>query len=674
MADHIHIPTEVTGGFLSRIFETFTPRRQCMNYEADVIWLHLVSDVLIALAYFSIPMALVYFTRRRKDLAFNWIFLLFALFIVLCGTTHLFNVLALWMPLYRLDGVVKLLTGIASIGTAVALFRLIPAALALASPEQLRSINENLANEVAERKRVEEDLRLARDGLERRVFERTDALRDSEERFRTLAESVSQLVWMARQNGDVFWFNKRWYDYTGQTSEQVLGSPWQAVHHPDQLSKVVEIWQHSIARGDPFEMEFPLRAADGTFHPFLTRVMPSRDAEGRIVYWCGTSTDITQRVEFEQSLKEASRRKDEFLAMLAHELRNPLSSIVNATLVVERTESEADREWATSIIRRNIKKLSRFVEDLIDVSRITQGKVALQKQRIDASSAIASAVEAVQPLIDEKKLHLSPHYEQGTLWCEADPLRLEQILLNLLSNAAHYTENQGQISLFAVNDGDELVITVQDSGIGIAPQLLHQMFDLFAQGERTLARTQGGLGIGLTLVKKLVEMHGGTVTAESAGPGKGSEFTVRLPAYKEPYARPGETAATHEPNGASRRILVVDDNIDTANALSQFLKLLGHETRTAYDGPTALVAAREYHPDVLLLDIGLPGMTGYDVARALRQEALFRNSLIVAISGYGKDEDRERSREAGIDHHLVKPIDHTTLSDILARGAEMKAK
>ena len=463
-------------------------------------------------------------------------------------------------------------------------------------------------------------VKVARDITERKQSE--EKLRESEEKFHTLADNIPQLTWMAYPDGYRFWYNKQWYDYTGTNFDQVEGWGWQSLHDPDMLPEVLERWKASIASGVPFDMVLPVRGADGIFRPFLTRVNPVKDASGTVVRWFGTNTDITERIEMEAALQEADRRKDEFLAMLAHELRNPLSSVSNAIQLLRMPRVPAEQaEWSKDVIERQVKHLARMIDDLLDVSRITRGTIELRKERIDASHVIKSAVDAVRPQVEEKKQDLTVTFTPGTLWCEADPTRLEQILINLTTNATRFTEAGGHIWLTADQAGEHVTFKVRDTGIGIPPDRITQMFELFAQGDRSIARSDGGLGIGLTVVKHLAELHGGTVTASSGGPGQGSEFTVTLPAIRQP--KPADpTPATGPGQGRRSRILVVDDNVDTAHGLSRLLKLLGHDIHTAYDGPTAITEALAFQPEYILLDIGLPGMDGYEVARRLRAEGV----------------------------------------------------
>jgi PAS domain S-box-containing protein len=415
------------------------------------------------------------------------------------------------------------------------------------------------------------------------------------------------------------------------------------------------------------------RRSDGSTFPMDLAVSKFQLQEGR--FYTGIIRDITERKRLEQELRrrltelaETDRRKDEFLAMLAHELRNPLAAISNAVQLTGRFGDPEQSEWSVKVINRQIKHLARLIDDLLDVSRITRGKIQLRKETVDAAAIFRDVIESVRPVMDERQHVLTVSITAGALWLNADPTRLEQILANLLHNAAKYTDNGGHIWFSAEQDGRDVVIKVKDTGIGIPPEKLAQMFELFAQGDRSLARPEGGLGIGLTLARSLTEMHGGSLSAKSDGPGKGTEFTVRLPASSSPGAAP-ETEGQRRPHGNGSRVMVVDDNVELAVGLARLLKLLGHDVQMAHDGPTALDAARSFRPEVVLLDIGLPGLDGYQVAEQLRREGCGRNARIIAITGYGHEEDRRRSREAGFDHHLVKPIDFKSLVTVLADSA-----
>ncbi|MBX6312540.1 MAG: response regulator [Isosphaeraceae bacterium] len=452
--------------------------------------------------------------------------------------------------------------------------------------------------------------------------------------------------------------------------QDVLG----IVHPEDRAALAATLDRVLRGEGADYEAEFRVIWPDGTIRWLKDQGKLVRDEADRPQYLTGISVDITERRRAEEELRrhneqlaEADRRKDEFLAMLAHELRNPLAAIAGALRLAEGSEADPeDHGWALGVIDRQVRHLNRLIDDLLDVSRISRGKVQLRTEPLDLAPLVARAAEAVRPLIEARGHALSIALAPGPLRLVADPTRLEQVLVNLLSNAAKYTEEGGRIALEARRAGDQIVVAVSDNGIGIPPEMLPQIFELFTQVERSLDRSQGGLGIGLTLVKSLVELHGGSVAVASEGPGRGSTFTLRLPAAA-PGPAPRPEPARAEPTRAQpgRRILVVDDNPDLAQGLSKLLTRSGHRVRTVHDGPSALEAARTEPPEVVLLDLSLPGLDGYQVARALRREAGLDRALIIAISGYAREQDRRRSHEASCDHHLVKPVDFDALLALL---------
>jgi PAS domain S-box-containing protein len=384
--------------------------------------------------------------------------------------------------------------------------------------------------------------------------------------------------------------------------------------------------------------------------------------------------DISDRARLERqaqeqtiALTDLNRRKDEFLAMLSHELRNPLAPILNAVHLLRHHGDENPlRRQARAVIERQAGQLAHIVDDLMEVSRVTSGSIKLHLEHLDLRGIVEHAVESAKPLIDQHTHELSVSLPPEPVWLHADAARLEQVAVNLLNNAAKYTDKDGHIWLSVEREGDDAVLRIRDTGIGIARELLPRIFDLFTQADRSLDRSQGGLGIGLTVVQRLVEMHGGTVEANSAGLGNGSEFIVRLPVMFSPAmereSSPTEIAAP----GTRWRVLVVDDNVDGADVTALLVQELGHETQVAYSGASALAAADEYLPNVVLLDIGLPEMDGYEVARRLRQHPILRNAWLVAITGYGQESDRQLSKEAGFDYHLVKPVGPEKLEDLLS--------
>jgi PAS domain S-box-containing protein len=389
--------------------------------------------------------------------------------------------------------------------------------------------------------------------------------------------------------------------------------------------------------------------------------------------------EIAERTRLEGELRrkadellDADRRKDEFLSMLGHELRNPLAPIFAATEMMRMAADGQPRiERYRAVIERQVKNLSRLVDDLLDVSRITHGAIALKRQMVDLSALVRTAVEAARPLIDGKGHGLRLSLPAEPMLLLVDPTRFDQVLINLLNNAAKYTDPGGQIHLSAGLQGDQVVIRVRDTGVGIPAELLPRIFDIFVQGDRSLDRAQGGLGLGLTLVKNLVEMHGGRIEAHSEGLGRGSEFVIRLPLPPEDglsTLRADRASPSHDTGDAEahgRRVLVVEDNPDAAQTLTELLALWGHDVALACRGEDALALAAAFHPEIALVDIGLPGMDGYEVARSLRRAADGTGPVLIGLTGYGQEEDRSRGREAGFDHHLIKPPDPGVLRRLL---------
>jgi PAS domain S-box-containing protein len=504
-----------------------------------------------------------------------------------------------------------------------------------------------------------------------------DVLHAERERFRTTLTSIGDAVVVSDAHGRITLLNPVAQALTGWGGE-ALGEPLETVFRivnettretvENPVSKVIRLGtivglaNHTV-----------LIAKDGSELPIDDSGAPIRDTRGRIVGVVLVFRDITERRGSERTLEDADRRKDEFLAMLAHELRSPLAPIRNAAHTLALLGTGDDRvRWVSGVIERQVGLMTRLVDDLLDVSRITSGKIALQRATVSVREVLAQAVEAARPPADSRRQALDVDVPEDAGWVDGDPARLAQVVGNLLDNAIKYTDDGGRIRLRAWLEADEVVIVVEDTGAGIDPELLPHVFDLFIQADRSLERKQGGLGLGLTLVRRLVEMHGGRVEAASAGPGLGSAFTIRLPRLAveaaEP-APPAEAAEAARPVGPGRRILVVDDHQDSTDSLALFLRLRGHEVRTAHDGPSALDEIERYRPDVVFLDLGLPGMSGYDVARRVRMMNELGPLRLVALTGYGTDADREKTREAGFDVHLAKPVDPRAVDALLASSS-----
>jgi PAS domain S-box-containing protein len=489
------------------------------------------------------------------------------------------------------------------------------------------------------------------------------ALRDSEERFRELANSIDQFAWSCDPGGAVSWYNRRWYEYTGTTFEEMQREGWRKVMHPDHYERVMAHLQSCLANGKEWEDTFPLRERHGQYRWFLSRAVPVRGSSEQILRWIGTNTDVTESRQLQIALEQADRRKDEFLAMLAHELRNPLTPISNAAqallqiVSLERTQERS----LIGMVRRQAGVLARLIDDLLDVARITQGRIELRTQQVPVRSCIESAIEMVEPLVRARGQQLLLTQPLETLYVTGDQERLGQCISNLLVNAVKYTNPGGEIRVRHYCAAGHAVIEIVDSGVGISPDLLPHIFELFVQGDRTLDRSQGGLGVGLAICKQLIEMHRGTIVARSEGVGRGATFEIRLPLTHAPAQTDNGSRVE---NVNTRRVLIVDDNQDAADSLAVVLRFEGHETSVAYSAQAAIEAVSSSQPEFVLLDIGLPNMDGYEVARRIRSSGA--PARIIALTGYGQLEDRQRSAAAGFAAHLVKPVDIAMLVSMLS--------
>jgi len=500
--------------------------------------------------------------------------------------------------------------------------------------------------------------------------------------FRRVLEALPAAAYICDAQGLITYYNRRaalaWGRepklndpedrYCGSFRMSTTDGKW--VPH-DQCWMARCLHERRAFEGEEIVVERP----DGTRLVVLAHAIPITDEQGEVTGAVNVVVDITDRKRTEQQLQdrerelaEASRRKDEFLATLAHELRNPLAPIRNALHLLRLAESASDGGPPLSqvheMIERQVNYLVRLVDDLMDVSRITRDWIELRREAVELAAVIHGAVETARPLIESAHHQLTVDVPAEPLVLEADPVRLTQVFANLLNNAAKFTASEGRIWLSVRREQSDVVVSVRDTGIGIPSDMLSKVFDLFTQVDRTYSRTQGGLGIGLTLVKRLVDMHGGQVEAQSEGRGRGSEFVVRLP-----LASPSSTAAarpTATPvTVAQRRILVVDDNRDSAISLGMLLQFQGADVSVVHDGLAALEALTTYRPSVVLLDIGMPGIDGYEVARRVRRQTQGRDVTLIALTGWGQDKDRRLSKEAGIDYHLIKPVDYQALVDLL---------
>jgi signal transduction histidine kinase len=501
------------------------------------------------------------------------------------------------------------------------------------------------------------------------ILELVHARRVSEQQFRAYVQATSDVVY--RMSPD--WSEMRQLDGRNVMDDQTGATrSWMDKYiHEEDRPRVQAAIDEAIRARSPFELEHRVIRSDGSSGWTFSRAIPRFDDHGEIVEWFGAASNVTARREAQEvlerqrrQLETADRQKNEFLAMLAHELRNPLAPIRNAGELLSRgIVQDPQGRLALATVERQVKHLTRLVDDLLDISRITQGQVELRRGPVRLEHVIAHAVEAVDPLIQQKQHQLSIVSSRKPLVVNGDPERLVQCIGNILTNAAKYTPPNGEIRIESRHEHDTAIVMIRDNGVGISRELLPTVFDLFVQGERTLDRAQGGLGVGLTIVRRLVEMHGGSITATSAGVNQGAAFEIRVPLAREGTAPHAVSPARP---GCARRVLVVDDNADGVEMLARLLQIDGHEVETALSGLQALERVASFRPEVAILDIGLPGLDGYEVARRIRARADGDPVRLIAVTGYGRDEDRERAREAGFTAHLVKPVEFSALQRVLA--------
>jgi two-component system CheB/CheR fusion protein len=483
-------------------------------------------------------------------------------------------------------------------------------------------------------------------------------VRASERRFRAAVAAIG-VLWTNDAEGRMRGDQPGWSELTGQTQAEYQGYGWAQALHPDDAGPSVEAWDRAVAERRTYVFEHRVRRRDGEYRRFAVRAVPVLDEAGGVAEWVGVHIDITEAREAADALALADRRKDEFLATLAHELRNPLAPIRTAARVLTRPSLSAkDLAWCSEVVTRQAAHMALMLDDLLDVSRIASGRFELRLERVRLAAVVDAAVEAAQPLMDSKRHALRVLLPPQPVELTVDLLRLAQVLSNLLTNAAKYTDPGGDIELAAVLGDEELTITVRDNGIGVAPEALPQLFKMFSQVHSAVDRSEGGLGIGLALSKGLVELHGGRIAAHSEGLGRGTCVRLQLPCAidAERPAQPGADAAPHAAS-SGLRVLVVDDNHDAAEALAMLLDHEGHHATTARSAAHALAAAAHEMPQVAILDIGMPDMNGYELARRLRQAAAGADLLLLAVTGWGQEEDRRQALAAGFDRHLTKPAD-----------------
>jgi PAS domain S-box-containing protein len=492
-------------------------------------------------------------------------------------------------------------------------------------------------------------------------------LQRTQQALLAFSNSIPAIAWVAAADGSLERFNSQWQAYTGQTEQSALGHGWTAALHPDDRAVADQTWEGVRAGNQAWQVEYRLRGADGAYRWFRAHAVPQLDAAGRVLRWFGTTTDIEDSRVAAQVLQHADRQKDEFLATLAHELRNPLAPIRTAVQLLMSPGATAEvRERATAVIGRQVGHMAHLLDDLIDIARITRRRLVLKKEWVSVDELVDTALETAGPLAHDKKQSLIASVASPGLHLVADPVRVAQILSNLLNNASKYTDVGGRIALEVALEGQSLCFSVTDSGIGMSESAIGNIFTMFAQEQSALDRSEGGLGIGLALVKGLVELHGGSVSAHSEGANRGSRFVVTLPGAAPVLATAPVSDASAVQAGCARTVLLADDNRDAADVLAELLRLDGHLVHTASDGLQAVELATQLRPDVLVLDIGMPGMNGYEVARHVRAQPWGSRPLLIAATGWGQEDDRQKALAAGFDLHLTKPFDPLQLSAVIA--------
>jgi len=662
--------------WLEQIFGLgFMPHGHCYLWSTEMIWTQVSANLLIGLAYAAIATTLAILVRQIRNMPFAWAYLAFGTFILSCGLTHFFDVITVWHPIYWADAGVRVITATASVATAVLLVPLVPKAVHFAEAARLSSDRgQQLQSAHAE-------LAKAHERLAEREREAQRRASSSEEQFRSLVETMPQLSWISTPNGDTTFRNKRWQEYTGLVLD--AGDPgWQSVHHPDTIAKVHACWAEALRTKDPFEVEALFRRADGEYRWFLLRAIALLDDAGNVRTWMGTCTDIHDQKLLGEEAVRTARMKDEFLATVSHELRTPLNAILGwSRVLVTGTLAAEQREKALASVERNAAAQARLVDDLLDVSRMISGKMRIEPSRVNPADAVEAALEAIRPAAQAKGVELSTEIDRNAGTLIADPGRVQQIVWNLTGNAVKFTPKNGRVKIRVERVGAQVEIVVSDNGAGIKREFLGRLFQRFSQEDGSIRRSHGGLGLGLSITKHLIELHGGEIHVDSAGPGQGATFTVHLPVAEPGASRTIDASKgvqTGSAGGDSQalnglRLLLVEDDTDSSEVLTAILGDAGIVVTNACNAELALEVLCRQPIDVILSDVGLPGRDGYEFIRAVRSNPTLAAIPAAALTAYAHADDLRRALDAGFQTHLRKPFDQDELLAVIARLAKSRS-
>lgn len=676
---------------------SFMPHGHCYLWRPHLLWLHVVSDAVTAFSYYSIPIALVYFIRKRSDIGFNWVFWMFALFIFACGTTHVMSIYTTWVPQYLSQGLVKALTAAASIITSYALWALMPTALKVPSPAQLKLANISLESEIAERRRAQEELLKIKASLEDRIAERTRELNDANRRLeRILNLMPTGVLLIERDNGRVRFANRHADELFGgelpkANSVSEYHNHYNCTDTNGQRIPEIDLPAARVARGEKVQgMEMLCHLNKNTSRALLVSGEPLVDDDGVEREGVVTFMDVSNIKKIETELRNANRMKDEFLATVSHELRTPMNVIIGY-LELLRDYKQSDEEYreAVTVMSRNANIQVSLIQDILDVSSIVSGRMRTNPVVVDFNAVVESSLASIRVSAATKDIKLKRNIAHSPTYVYVDPGRMQQVIWNLLTNAVKFTHPGGEIEVTVEQSESDIVLHVRDNGEGISNEFLPYVFQRFSQEDSSITRPHGGLGIGLSLAYHLVELHGGTIKVESKGKGMGSTFTVTLP--KLTVAKRdelGEVVAEFPKHSDEKEalpprknklrdvdVLVIDDQQDIRELLSISLRHAGAKVRLAESAAEGYRFYLESKPDIILCDIGMPGEDGLSLIKRLRkhEELTKTTTPAIALTAYAREEDKQRNIAAGFNMHIAKPVESHLLVAMIEKLIRRKA-